>query len=241
MTDRASSHGPQLPLELVLAPGAVFDAYQPGENGFTVGMLREMAAGTGERQVYLHGGPGLGKSHLLQAACRACVDRGSAAAYLPLGDRDGLEPLVLEGFEAMALVALDDVGAIAGDEPWERALFSLINAVRASGARIILAGASTPAALGLSLPDLVSRLAWGPVLRLAPLDDPEKRVALRARAEQLGMTLPENVVEYLVRRERRDLATLLARVDELDRASLAAGRRLTIPFVREVFGDGPSA
>lgn len=225
---------PQLPLGFSLAPGATFDSYFIGPNALAVGLLRDMAAGRGEQQIHLAGAAGLGKTHLLQALCRAAGAAGQPVAYLPLAEVGRMDPAVVEGLEHLAVVAIDDVAAITGEEGWERALFNLINAARAAGTRLAFASRAAPGDLGLRLPDLASRLAWGPVVRLDPLDDDARRAALAERARVLGLELPPAVGDYLVRHDRRDLAGLLARLEELDQASLAAGRRLTIPLVRAI-------
>lgn len=240
MTARAGVSIPQLPLGISLAPGATFEGYFPGPNTLAFSLLQSMAAGHGERQLFLAGATGLGKTHLLQATCRDRGRAGATTAYLPLRDHHGFTPAALDGLEQLALVALDDIDAVAGDADWEAALFRLINAARAAGTGLIFAARPTPAELGMAMPDLVSRLAWGPVLRLAALDDATKQQALVERARQLGVELAPAVGEYLVRHYPRDLAGLLARLDELDQASLAAGRRITIPFVREVLASPAS-
>lgn len=232
-----TSVGQQLPLGISLRPGATFDAYFTGPNGLAVGMLRRLAAGGGERQLWLAGGPGLGKTHLLQAACHAAARRGLRPAYLPLVGDDGLQPAMLEGLETLDLVCLDDAGSVAGRGDWESALFGLINAARDSGTRLLFAARHAPPHLDIRLPDLGSRLAWGPVLRLEPLDDAQKRAALVARARALGLELPPAAVDYLVRHYGRDLAGQLARLERLDHASLAAGRRLTVPFIKQVLSS----
>jgi len=228
----------QLPLGISLRPGTGFDSYFAGPNSLAIDLLRAMADGAGEQQVFLTGAAGLGRTHLLQAACRACGERGAPAAYLPLVE---LVPDSLAGLDGLALAALDDVDAVVGDAAWETALFNLINAARVSGTRLALAARRAPGDLEVGLPDLASRLAWGPVVRLAPLDDADKERALAARAADLGLDLPPAVATYLVRHDRRSLDALLARLDELDRASLAAGRRLTVPFVRAFLARRASA
>lgn len=232
----AAGPGPQLPLGISLAPGATFEAYFPGPNGLAVDVLHAMAGGRGEPQAFVVAAAGLGKSHLLQAACRAGAARGAPMAYLPLDSTPELRPEALEGLEQLALVALDRIEAVLPDPAWERALFALINAARDAGTRLIFAARQPPAELALELPDLRSRLAWGPVLALEPLSDEQKRDALAQRAQALGLDLPPAVGEYLLRHYPRDLAGQLERLAELDRASLASGRRLTVPFVKEVLG-----
>src|SRR4029078_5447301 len=86
----------------------------------------------------------------------------------------------------------------------------------------------------IGLPDLLSRLSWGMVFKLSPLADDEKLTVLTRRANGRGIGLPEEVAKYLLTHCPRHMATLFAALDALDKASLAAKRRLTIPFVKEV-------
>lgn len=226
----------QLPLGISLRPGASFDAYFPGGNGLAVTVLQRMAEGAGERQAWVAGAAGLGKSHLLQAACHAAARHGRRPAYLPLAGETGLQAGMLEGLETLDLVCLDGIEAVVGDDDWELGLFNLINAARSAGTRLILASRRTPAHLEVRLPDLASRLAWGAVLSLVPPTDAQTRAALCARARSLGLELPPAAADYLQRHYGRDLAGQLQRLEVLDRASLAAGRRLTVPFIKQVLG-----
>jgi DnaA family protein len=84
------------------------------------------------------------------------------------------------------------------------------------------------------LPDLRSRLSQCTRIALAPLDDDGRRAVLRERAQRRGLLLDEAVLEWLLKRVGRDLAGLTGLLDRLDRASLAAQRRVTVPFLRKV-------
>jgi DnaA family protein len=232
----AGAPTPQLPLGISLAPGATFAAYFAGPNTLPLELLRTMARAEGEAQAFLAGDAALGKSHLLQACCRAAGEQGLRAAYLPLSGELRERPEAAEGLAQLDLVTIDELDAVAGDAAWERALFSLINDARGQRCRLAFAARRVPSGLGLVLPDLASRLAWGPVVRLEPLGEAHMRRALSERARTLGLDLPPQVAEYLLRHYPRDLAGQLDRLARLDRASLAAGRRLTVPFVKEVLG-----
>lgn len=226
-----------MPLGITLAPGATFAAFFRGANGLAVDMLEAMAGGHGERQLFVAAGPGLGKSHLLQSTCRAAGEVGARCAYLPLAGGLETHPAMLEGLERLDLVALDGLDAVAGRDDWEQGLFGLINAARDRATRLLFAARRVPGELPVGLPDLASRLAWGPVLQLAPLDEAARRDALVQRARVLGLELPPAVADYLLRHYPRDLAGQLERLHRLDRASLARGRRLTVPFVKEILGS----
>ena len=93
---------------------------------------------------------------------------------------------MLEDLEQSALVCLDDVERIAGKADWETAVFALCERLRASGGMLLVAGARPPRELGLQLPDLATRLGWGPVYALALLSDDERLEAIRLRARNRG-------------------------------------------------------
>jgi DnaA family protein len=93
--------------------------------------------------------------------------------------------------------------------------------------------------LGLALPDLVSRMTSGATFRVHTLPDSDKLQALRHRARWRGVELPEATARYLMQRVDRDTGSLFALLAELDRQSIVAQKRLTVPFVRRVL-DGLS-
>jgi DnaA family protein len=187
-----------------------------------------------EHALFLAGAAGSGKSHLLQAAVNHAGALGSQTAYVPLAKLQGMLPQVLEGFEMHDLVCLDDVQAIAGYRPDEEALFHFYNRAKARGARLIFAGQQMPENLGIGLPDLVSRLQQGLRLNLSVLDEQGKRLVLQRRASRRGLQMDDAVTDYLFTRVSRDLHTLSELLDRLDHASLAAQRRLTVPFIKTV-------
>jgi DnaA family protein len=226
----------QLPLGVQLGVSLRFDTYAPGANGGAVEALRRLADCTALTPVWIYGPAGSGKSHLLQAACARAGDAGRATAYLPLALVRSDGPGLLDGFDRLDLVALDDLDAIAGDGAWESALFTLYNGLAEQRGRLALSGAGAPAATVIRMPDLASRFAASEVHRLEPLPEPEQPAALRRRAERRGLELPDETLGFLTRRAPRDFATLCRMLDALDTESLAAQRRLTVPFVRDWLG-----
>jgi DnaA family protein len=225
---------PQLALDMRLAPGTSFASYFVGANGEAVDAVRALAEARGESFLFLYGSRGLGKSHLLQAACRLAADMGEPVAYLPLVEAVQWSPTVVDGLESMALVALDDLDAVVASAEWQEALFHLFNRLRSAGQRLLVAAERRPADLGLALNDLVSRLQWGLVLRLQDHDDAQKAAGLHFHARLRGLELPAETVRYLLVHYPRELPSLFRLLDRLDQASLMAQRRLTVPFVRQI-------
>ncbi len=220
----------QLPLGIGLKDTATFDNFFPAGNELVVQALQNGK----DAMLYLWGSPGSGKSHLLQALCHTAAANGQSPVYLPLQELVSLPPALLEGMEQQAMIAVDDIQAVAGQSQWEEALFHLYNRVQDTGHRLIVSGVCAPAGLGLRLPDLVSRLGWGPVFQLSALTDADKKSALQLRAHRRGLQMGDEVADYLLKRCQRDMDSLFNLLNRLDQASLAAQRRLTIPFVRQL-------
>lgn len=221
---------PQLPLGIGLKDSATFENFYPAGNELVVEALQH----GNDAMLYLWGPVGSGKSHLLQALCHAAATRGESQIYLPLRELVSLSPALLDGLEQQVVIAIDDIQAVAGQSSWEEALFHLYNRVRDSGHRLVVSASSAPAKLELALPDLISRLGWGPVFQLATLSDKDKRGALQLRAHRRGLEMGDEVADYLLKRCPRDMDSLFNLLNKLDQASLAAKRRLTVPFVRQL-------
>lgn len=225
---------PQLTLGLSLKDEATFDNFYLGKNTEMIAELKKTASGQGERIIYLCGTRGQGLSHLLQACCHYAHQQHLSSVYLPLANLSSLTPEVLMGFESLSLVCLDDIQMVAGDAAWEEAVFHLYNRIYDAGGCLIIAAHDLPKGIQLKLPDLVSRLSWGIVYQLHPLSDDEKLSVLIMRAKRRGISLSDEVGKYILTHCPRHMGTLFAALEALDKASLAAQRRLTIPFVKEV-------
>jgi DnaA family protein len=226
----------QLPLRVGLRDDATFDSFLPAANASLVDRLSHQLDADGEPFLYLWGAPGSGRSHLLQAACHAASDRDLRALYLPLQDLGHFPPLMLEDAERLDLVAIDDMDSVIGRRRWEEGLFHAFNRLRDAGKRLIMSAAVAPRQLPVKLPDLGSRLTWGVTFHLQPLDDSERLQALQLRARIRGMQLPDEVARYILHRGPRRLDELFEELAVLDRASLSAQRKLTIPFVKQALG-----
>lgn len=223
----------QLPLALRHSPDQRFDTFIDAPAG-ALAQLRALATQPAADWLYLAGAAGVGKTHLALAVCAAADGSGRRAAYLPLATARGRLRAALDAFDGYDVVALDGVQAITGERDDEVALFDFHNRARAAGAALLYAADAAPDALALVLPDLRSRLAQCTRVVLAPLDDDGRRRVLRERAHRRGLVLEDAALEWLLRRVGRDLAGLTALLDRLDRASLAAQRRVTVPFLRQV-------
>lgn len=217
----------QLVLELSTRPEPTLVNFVPGRNAEVLAHVNALARGAGERFIYLWGARASGRSHLLRAVVRAAHEAGRVAV-LATAPHD-IERIAALG--ADAALAIDDVEHL--DAAGQAAVFAAYNRIRDGRGALIAAGSSPPASLGVRA-DLATRFAWGLVLEVHPLTDDEKAAAMRGHALARGVELPADVLAYLLRHAPRDLSSLLALVDALDRYSLETRRPLTVPLARDV-------
>ena len=224
----------QLPLTFEPRERYTFNTFISGQNQLAVDLVRNMANGDGEAQILIWADKGIGKSHLLQAACNLASQSRMTVCYLPAREIIGNTTQIFEGLEQLDMVCIDDIDALMPSAAWEEALFDLINRIRDAGKSILLAANTSPESSSIKLADLRSRLGWGPVFHLHELNDQDKIKALQIRADQSGLEMADNVANYLLTHYPRDLFDLFVRLDHLDKASMAMQRRLTVPFVKSV-------
>jgi DnaA family protein len=239
---------PQLPLPLEAGSSRDLEEFVVGPNEACVLAVQSVIDEPGA-SLFLHGAAGSGKSHLLNAACLVARKAGLTAFYCNPSRLPADGAATLEGLETVDLVCIDDLHRVAGQGTWEEALFHLINRLRIRGrnwdrdresdpiqghGRLLVASGVRLSALPLALPDLRSRLAWGLRLELQPLGESDKRQVMRERAAALGVVLPDEVIDYLLRHGRRGVAELVRAVEGLHLAAIQEKRPITVPLARRV-------
>ena len=228
---RYNSWEKQLILDLIPAPTPTFDNFVPGRNAEALQsckdgspLLSGAIAINSSKILYFWGAPGSGKTHLLRS-----LDNIDGTLFLTAAD---LETEIQERLRYV----VDDVQSLTDVQ--QVGLFNLINRINEprepqNSSQVIVAGIAAPRDLALR-PELTSRLGSGLVFQLHPLSETEKAAALRAHAKTRSFTLREEVIAYLLRHARRDMASLIAMLDALDIHSLETGREITLPLLREI-------
>lgn len=215
----------QLALELASPPAPTLANFVTGGNAEAVAALRALVAGAaGERFIYLWGAPGSGRSHLLRAVLQSLADAGRRVRLYGADEMPAAD-------EIAEVVGVDDVERLDGQAQIN--LFNIFNDLKESSGMLVVTGDRPPARLPLR-PDLLTRLAWGLVYEVHVLSEDDRRAAVLEYAAARGFALPVEVTEYLLARVPRDLSSLRALVDTLDRASLEQKRAVTVPLAREV-------
>ncbi|MBP9722217.1 MAG: DnaA regulatory inactivator Hda [Gammaproteobacteria bacterium] len=207
------------------------------QNAQIVAHLKYLLKTPGANYLYLWGPAGVGKSHLLQAVCEETINKNFTANYY--GFKNNFKTNfdivnILENLELQDVICLDDIDLIAGNYVAEEQLFSFYNRIKDLNKTLIISGNCSILNTKILLPDLKSRLSSGVSYHLKALDDSDKKRLLQTRAHERGMTLTEELAEYLITHGRRDITGLFDMLDRLDRASMRYKRKLSIPFAKEI-------
>ena len=216
----------QLLLDIAPEWQPTLDNFVVGRNLELLSALRHALAGdSSERNFYLWGEAGSGKSHLLQACVHAARDMQMGAMYA----QGSVPPRTAD--TGSAVVAVDDAERL--DDTAQIELFDFYNRMRDNGGMLLVSGKEAPQHLRLR-DDLRTRLAWGLVYQVHGLSDEEKAHALQQHALERGFVLPVEVTQYLLRHGRRDLPSLMDVLDALDAHSMRLHRAPSVPLLKEV-------
>jgi len=230
----------QLALSVQLPDDETFESFRSKANLGVISQLSQFVKqkvldkNSQPNSFYLFGLSGVGKSHLLHASSAYAALLGKTSVCLSCAELQELPVDVLEGLEQIDLICLDDIHLITNSKLWQQAIFDLYNRVIEQNNCLLISGEQSASQLGLSLPDLVSRLSWGLTEQVKPLDDDEKILVLQYRASQRGLMLSDEAAKFLLNRLSREMAHLLNALDTLDKASIREQRKITIPFIKEV-------
>lgn len=222
----------QLALDIGLAPLPTLDNFTAVGNEAVLEHLRLWVDNPLRSPVptLLWGESGSGKTHLLGAVREALQAHGARVGWLHAhnlhpGDYD-------ERWEA---VLLDDVQLYTAEQ--QAVAFNwFVNALAPAHGpvRWVLAAADRPPADLRLRDDLRTRLAWGHVFQLKALGEAERHAVLRRAADERGVFLSDEVMDFMQGRFSRDLASLMLLLDQLDAYALRTQRAITIPLIRSM-------
>lgn len=230
----ASDSSPQIPFQFGDFQKNDLASFLPGQNQDLINLINQITNKETTHRVYLWGESGTGKTHLLQAACKQAADNNLQVAYIPLKQHDELSAEMLHDLGELDLVCVDDLECVIGQVEWQQGLTWLYNELRDNNHAMLMSGNKSQLNIALDVEDLKSRLGWDQVAQIKSPDDELKIQILKQKANARSFELSDEVIEFLIRRVDRNLASLINVLDKIDHASLAEKRRITIPFVKEL-------
>ena len=199
-----------------------------------IDVFRQMYAGLLNR-LYLHGPAGTGKSHFLAAACETYQQSGRSAIQVSLQELIQAPVDALMALEGFQLVALDDLEIIQSSQPWQKAVFHLLNRSASGETQLIFASRLAPALLELKLPDLRSRLGQAACFAVPDGQAAEDRQAmLQAIIRRRGLLLDDRLVSHLVTHGPIATNALLGLLDQIASELHSRRRKLGTTEIRHL-------
>jgi chromosomal replication initiation ATPase DnaA len=222
---RATRPGRQLPLDLVPSGGQAREDLVVGASNAAAVALIDRWPDWPATTVVLAGPSGSGKSHL-------------GSIWRELSGAETLDPQTL-GAAALAVAArgpvfIDDADAGGLDE---KGLFHLINTVRGAGTHLLMTARRFPVSWQVNLADLESRLKAAALVEIGEPDDVLLAAIIAKLFADRQVEVEPHVIDYVVRRIERSLATAISVVDRLDRLALERKSRISRALAAEVVGE----
>lgn len=240
---------PKLPLA-PLNPDHTFEQFVVGpSNRLAHAACRAVCTQPGipYNPLFIHGGSGMGKTHLLQALA-AELGRGSPplnVIYLSCETfvnelvraiEKGTRIEFRDAIRAADAIVLDDVQFIADRPSSQEELFHTFNALHQFRRQIVLSADSPPAEIPKLEERLVSRFTWGLVTSLDPPDRETRHAILQKKARLRGAEIPDEVLDFIAEQVRSNIRVLEGALTKLVYETMVGGRPLTVETAADVIG-----
>ncbi len=203
--------------------------------------------------IYIHGGSGSGKTHLLMAAAQALSQRGLKVLYVRAETftqhvvsaiRASEMNVFRQTYRNSDVLLLDDVHYFARKGTTQEELFHTFNTLQLSGKQMVLAANCSPSELEMIEPRLISRFEWGVVLPLEVLVKDQLKLMLEKKAAALHFPLHAKVNEFLIntfskgpKALTKALQALVLRLHLLESKEGFTARQITVPLAQQLLMD----
>ncbi len=236
---------------LVINPDYTFDNFVIGPGNRLAHAAAIAVAempGRAYNPVFVHGGVGLGKSHLLQAICLRIVDTnpGATMYYTSCEGfmtqfieavQQGLMSEFRHRFRDVDVLVVDDIHFLAKRDRTQEEFFHTFNALYQAHKQIILSSDAPPEEIPDLEERLVSRFKWGLVTKVEPPDYETRVEILKAKARIRGLDLSNEVAGYIAERIKANIRELEGAVTKLQIQSKVEGRPIDLSLAAASLGD----
>jgi chromosomal replication initiator protein len=196
--------------------------------------------------LFIYGGVGLGKTHLLHAIGHRCRQDGYRARYisaetftndLVMAIRTKQTPEFRERYRTVDVLLIDDIQFIAGKEGTQDEFFHTFNDLHSHGKQVVISSDRSPKALATLEERLLSRFEWGLTADIQPPEEETRRAILLAKADELGCPVPDSVIEFIAHQVRQNIRELEGALNKVIAYAQLTGGAIDQTLVNRALAD----
>ncbi len=218
-------HYNQIPIDFTFFTKKTFSNFIVGDNNRLLDSLVDFHKS--DQIILIYGPQSSGKSHICQAVLHeSCVE------YLFVNGESELCNEKLNDY--YELVVIDDLDKLVSTKGREERIFTILNNQILNKKPALITSSKDITECGLTLEDLSSRLLSDKIFTINDLDDSDKINMMISYSSQRGLEISDRVLNYIINNCSRDLYFICALIKNLDRVSLSAKKKITIPFIKKV-------
>jgi len=235
--------------DLLFNPKNTFDTFVVGNNNnfsYAAALAVAQAPGKSYNPLFLYGGVGLGKTHLLHAMGNLCLEHGLMVLYVTSEDftndlinsiRSRTTEAFREKYRRIDVLLIDDIQFIAGKESTQEEFFHTFNALHGQNRQLVLSSDRPPKAMVTLEERLRSRFEWGLTADIQPPDIETRVAILRSKAERAGRTMPPELLEIIARRVQSNIRELEGALIRVLALSDLSGVPIGLELVESALAD----
>ena len=186
------------------------------------------------QSLFIFGQKNLGKTHLLLSIGNQVAEKGAKALYM-----QGMDFLKKVGESIQTQLSdvdyflLDDVEDLTSSKLAQEKLYHIYNTIIEKGGKVAFTSYSSPEKIEGAENYLTSRLQWGMLAEIKPIDDDTTAKIIHKLAQDINLTLPENIIRFLLSRIPRDFISIQDAVSTLNQESYSQKKKVTLSLAKK--------